>query len=114
MPVAVCSTRTALTAEVELGSVLQLPVNHFEGNYICDAETLAELRAEERIVLRYTENPNGSIDDIAGICNGAGNVVGLMPHPERACDALTCATDGAGLIGGLLGVSARRAAAIPV
>jgi phosphoribosylformylglycinamidine synthase len=107
--VAVATTRTALTAGTEVGAILRLPVNHFEGNYICDPATLAELHDEDRIVLRYAENPNGSIDDIAGICNRAGNVVGLMPHPERACDELTGATDGAALIGGLLGVGRRSA-----
>ena len=107
--VRVCSTRTPLTAAAEEGAVLALPVNHFEGNYICDAATLAQLRDEDRIVLRYTENPNGSIDDIAGICNVSRNVVGLMPHPERACDELTGATDGMSLIRGLLGVGDRVA-----
>ena len=66
-------------------TVLRIPINHFEGNYTCDAETLARLRADDRIVLRYVDNPNGSVDDIAGICNEGRNVVGLMPHPERAC-----------------------------
>jgi phosphoribosylformylglycinamidine synthase len=98
-----------LTAGSAVGTVLQLPVNHFEGNYICDAGTLDRLRSDDRIVLRYRENPNGSIDDIAGICNEKGNVVGLMPHPERACDELTGAMDGAALLGGLLGVDDRRA-----
>jgi phosphoribosylformylglycinamidine synthase len=110
VPVEVCTTRTPLTAGVELGAVLRLPVNHFEGNYICDAVTLERLRHEDRIVLRYRNNPNGSIDDIAGICNEAGNVVGLMPHPERACDELTGATDGARLLASLLGVADRRVA----
>ena len=68
--------------------MLRIPINHFEGNYTCSPETLAELRAEDRIVLRYVDNPNGSVDDIAGICNEGRNVVGLMPHPERACHAL--------------------------
>ena len=58
-------------------------------------ETLAELRAEDRIVFRYVDNPNGSVDDIAGVCNEGRNVVGLMPHPERACHALLGSTDGA-------------------
>jgi phosphoribosylformylglycinamidine synthase len=89
-----------------VGTVLRLPVNHFEGNYICDRSTLDQLRAEDRIVFRYTENPNGSVDDIAGICNGAGNVVGLMPHPERACDELTGAIDGAPLLQALLDATA--------
>jgi phosphoribosylformylglycinamidine synthase I len=109
VPVEVCTTRTPLTAASETGTILRLPVNHFEGNYICDRATLDRLRSEDRIVLRYTENPNGSVDDIAGICNGAGNVVGLMPHPERACDELTGATDGAGLLRGLLGAADRAA-----
>ena len=72
--------RSALTSTAPVGAVLHLPINHFEGNYVCDAKTLDQLRAEERVVLRYVANPNGSLDDIAGICNEAGNVVGLMPH----------------------------------
>ncbi|NCY17393.1 MAG: phosphoribosylformylglycinamidine synthase subunit PurQ, partial [Actinobacteria bacterium] len=63
------STDSVLTRGAGAGSVLRVPINHFEGNYTCDAETLAQLCAEDRIVLRYVENPNGSIDDIAGICN---------------------------------------------
>ena len=89
------------------GDVLRIPINHFEGNYTCDAETLAELRAEDRIVLRYVDNPNGSVDDIAGMCNEGRNVVGLMPHPERACHPLLGSTDGAVLLRSL----ARRAPA---
>ena len=68
--------------------MLRIPINHFEGNYVCDERTLAELRAEDRVVVRYVDNPNGSLDDIAGICNEGRNVVGLMPHPERASDPL--------------------------
>ena len=79
-----------------------MPINHFEGNYTCDVETLARLRDEDRIVLRYVDNPNGSLDDIAGVCNEEGNVVGLMPHPERACDELLGSADGAALIASLL------------
>jgi phosphoribosylformylglycinamidine synthase len=109
VPVEVVSVRTPLTGAVDAGTVLRLPVNHFEGNYICDAVTLARLRDEDRIVLRYVENPNGSIDDIAGICNVEGNVVGLMPHPERACDALTGAMDGSVLLQGLLAAAHGRA-----
>jgi phosphoribosylformylglycinamidine synthase len=109
VPVEICTTRTPLTAASAVGAILRLPVNHFEGNYICEPATLDRLRSEDRIVLRYTENPNGSVDDIAGICNAEGNVVGLMPHPERACDELTGATDGAGLLRSLLGASDRAA-----
>ena len=92
--VTVSSTRSVVTSLSTVGDVLRLPVNHFEGNYTCDARTLAQLRDEDRVVLRYVTNPNGSLDDIAGVCNLEGNVVGLMPHPERACDALLGSQDG--------------------
>ena len=103
---------TPLTAEATVGDELRIPINHFEGNYTCDADTLAELRAEDRVVVRYVDNPNGSVDDIAGVCNEGRNVVGLMPHPERACHPLVGSNDGAVLLRSLL-VSAgacRRAA----
>ena len=96
------STRSALTTEATPGAVLRLPINHFEGNYICDAATLDRLRADDRVVLRYVRNPNGSLDDIAGVCNERGNVVGLMPHPERASDPLLGSADGAVLLRSLL------------
>src|SRR5207249_2791987 len=83
-----------LTTEVPVGTILHVPINHFEGNYTCSPETLADLRGDERVVFRYVDNPNGSIDDIAGICSTGRNVVGLMPHPERACDELTGSADG--------------------
>ena len=98
----VTSTASVLTSEAQVGQVLRVPINHFEGNYTCSPETLAELRSEDRVVLRYVDNPNGSVDDIAGICNDARNVVGLMPHPERACNALLGSTDGRVLMGSLL------------
>jgi phosphoribosylformylglycinamidine synthase len=91
------STGSVLTSEVEQGAVVRLPINHFEGNYTCDDATLHRLRSDDRIVLRYVQNPNGSLDDIAGIANEQGNVVGLMPHPERASDALLGSVDGIGL-----------------
>lgn len=93
---------SALTTEASVGDVLRIPINHFEGSYTCDAETLAELRAEERVVLRYLDNPNGSVDDIAGVCSEGRNVVGLMPHPERASHALLGSTDGHVLLRSLL------------
>jgi len=96
------TTDSALTAEADVGDVLRVPINHFEGNYTCDANTLAALRADDRVVLRYLDNPNGSVDDIAGVCNAGRNVVGLMPHPERACHALVGSTDGAVLLRSLL------------
>jgi phosphoribosylformylglycinamidine synthase len=98
----VVSTRSVLTHRAEPGAILRIPINHFEGNYVCDSETLARLRADDRIVVRYVQNPNGSLDDIAGISNEAGNVVGLMPHPERASDALLGSADGVVLLESLL------------
>lgn len=104
--VEVASTRSVLTRDLLPGQRLTIPINHFEGNYTCDAATLECLKAEDRIVLRYVDNPNGSVDSIAGICNPGGNVVGLMPHPERASDRLLGSTDGAVLLRTLLGVAA--------
>ena len=100
---------TALTSGVPVGTELAIPINHFEGNYTCDAATLAELQAEHRIVLRYVDNPNGSVDDIAGVCNAGRNVVGLMPHPERASDPLLGSEDGIVLLQALLRTAAAPA-----
>jgi len=88
------SSDSVLTSGVPVGTELAIPINHFEGNYTCDADTLARLRGEDRVVLRYVDNPNGSVDGIAGVCNAARNVVGLMPHPERASDPLLGSVDG--------------------
>ena len=98
----VATSDSALTSAARVGDELAIPINHFEGNYTCDDRTLAELRDEERVVLRYVENPNGSVDDIAGICNRQRNVVGLMPHPERASDPLLGSTDGVVLLRSLV------------
>lgn len=98
----VASTESVLTAQAERGQILRIPINHFEGNYTCSPETLAELHGEDRVVLRYVDNPNGSVDDIAGICNDRRNVVGLMPHPERACNELLGSTDGRILLASVL------------
>ena len=93
---------TVATSALAAGDVLQLPINHFEGSYLCQPRALDELRAEERVVFRYTDNPNGSLDDIAGVCSVGRNVVGLMPHPERAVHPLLGSTDGAGVLRSLL------------
>ena len=100
---------TALTNLAHAGDTLRIPINHFEGNYVCDERTLSELRADKRIVLRYVANPNGSLDDIAGICNAEGNVVGLMPHPERASDPLLGSDDGLVLLKSLVATATSRA-----
>ena len=100
------TTNTPFTHELERGSVLNLPIAHAEGNYVCDDSTLEELRGEDRVVFRYCDehgdttdaaNPNGARDSIAGICNRERNVLGLMPHPERACEDLLGSSDGRNL-----------------
>jgi len=88
------TTNTPFTSAVQRGQNLTLPVAHGEGCYYADAPLLAALKAEDRVVLRYVDNPNGSLDDIAGICNDRRNVMGMMPHPERAADALLGSADG--------------------
>jgi phosphoribosylformylglycinamidine synthase subunit PurQ / glutaminase len=99
---------TVLTNRMTPGAELRVPINHFEGNYVCDPRTLDELRSEDRVVVRYVDNPNGSLDDIAGICNAVRNVVGLMPHPERASDPLLGSADGVGLLESLLDAAGVR------
>ena len=103
------STRSALTNAATEVAVLRIPINHFEGNYTCSPETLRELQDQDRIAFRYVENPNGSVDDIAGVCNEGRNVVGLMPHPERACHPLLGSTDGEPLLRSLLAAAKQRA-----
>jgi phosphoribosylformylglycinamidine synthase len=88
------TTKTPFTAAGEPGQILRLPVAHGEGCYFADQRTLNAIEAEDRVVLRYVDNPNGSINDIAGICNERRNVMGMMPHPERAADALLGSADG--------------------
>lgn len=85
--------RTSLwTANVQKD--IRIPIAHGEGRYVCDEDTLKRIQQEDRIAFRYVGNPNGSIDDIAGVLNEAGNVLGLMPHPERATRELRGSTDG--------------------
>ncbi len=103
------STNSVLTSATSLGATLRIPINHFEGNYICSPRTLDELKAEDRVILRYVSNPNGSVDDIAGITNEGRNVVGLMPHPERASNDLIRSSDGLPLLRSLLESATRRA-----
>jgi phosphoribosylformylglycinamidine synthase len=94
---------TTFSAACRPGQVLAIPISHGEGRYYADADTLARLEAERRVVFRYCDaagqttaeaNPNGSTDNIAGIINERGNVLGMMPHPERACEALLGGEDG--------------------
>ena len=96
-------TNTPFTVRAAAGQVLSLPIAHGEGNYFADPETIAMLESSGRVVFRYCDpqgrvtdaaNPNGSLHNIAGICNEARNVVGLMPHPERACESPLGSADG--------------------
>jgi phosphoribosylformylglycinamidine synthase len=97
------TNETPFTRELETGKILSIPIAHGEGNYVCDDATFAELEAENRIVFRYCNekgeitdeaNPNGSRANIAGICNSGRNILGMMPHPERACETLLGSDDG--------------------
>lgn len=89
------NNNTLFTNHYEAGQVIDIPIAHGEGNYYCDEETLAKLKANNQIVFTYSgHNPNGSLEDIAGIVNEQGNVLGMMPHPERAVDALVGGADG--------------------
>lgn len=108
-------TDTLFTSDYEAGQVLRAPIAHAEGNYRADAETVASLIAERRIVFRYVDsrgeategaNPNGSVENIAGIINEAGNVLGMMPHPERAMEPLLGSTHGRGIFTSIFAPSA--------
>ncbi|ALO05571.1 phosphoribosylformylglycinamidine synthase [Lactiplantibacillus paraplantarum] len=88
---------TAFTSAYGSTDQISLPIAHGEGNYYCDEATLAELRANHQIIFEYVDNPNGSTENIAGIMNRAGNVLGMMPHPERAVEMILGSTDGLGI-----------------
>jgi phosphoribosylformylglycinamidine synthase I len=95
-------TETAFTSRAEAGQRLTVPVKHGEGCYFADEELLAELEQNGQVLLRYEENPNGSVAAIAGVANEAGTVFGLMPHPEHAVDPLLGSADGALILGSLV------------
>ena len=114
------NANTPFTNACQPGEVLRIPIGHMEGNYYCDPQTLDTLQRESRIVLRYCApdgritaeaNPNGSLDNIAGICNEGRNVLGMMPHPDRCSEALLGSSDGAKIFRSmamaLAGVAAR-------
>jgi phosphoribosylformylglycinamidine synthase I len=88
------TTNSPFTCQAKPGQVVTAPIAHGEGCYYADERTLDELEAEDRVVFRYADNPNGSLRDIAGILNRERNVMGMMPHPERASDPLMGSTDG--------------------
>ncbi|MGF1600530.1 MAG: phosphoribosylformylglycinamidine synthase subunit PurQ [Thermosynechococcaceae cyanobacterium] len=110
IPLKVERTDLPWTSAYQGQGVITLPIAHGEGCYYADSQTLAELEANQQILFRYCDangtvnaaaNPNGSLDNIAGICNQQGNVLGMMPHPERASDTALTYTDGLGLFTGL-------------
>ncbi|MEC0172346.1 phosphoribosylformylglycinamidine synthase subunit PurQ [Paenibacillus graminis] len=90
----VVNNTTPFTVDYAKDEEIVIPIAHGEGNYYCDEETMAGLKANNQIVFTYSENPNGSVEHIAGICNVQGNVVGMMPHPERAANSLLGSEDG--------------------
>lgn len=115
MNVRVESTNTPFTHELKRAAVLKMPIAHAEGNYVCDDATLSQLLRDDRVIFRYCDadgqvndasNPNGSRDNIAGICNRERNVMGLMPHPERACEDLLGSSDGRDVFRSLAGTLA--------
>lgn len=112
------STNTPFTHDLKPRSVLRMPIAHAEGNFVCDDATLEELKREDRIIFRYCNeageltdaaNPNGARDNIAGICSRERNVMGLMPHPERACEDSLGSSDGRELFRSLAGTLAAAA-----
>ena len=94
MRVRVETTNSPFTNVCHTGQILRLPIAHCDGCYFAEPQIIEQLRREDRVLLRYCDNPNGSVDDIAGICNETRNVFGLMPHPERASERLLGSDDG--------------------
>jgi phosphoribosylformylglycinamidine synthase I len=116
------NTDTPFTCDATVGQVLQIPIAHMEGNYFCDSTTLDELERNHQIIFRYASpdatiepenteaNPNGSLSAIAGICNRERNVLGLMPHPERACESALGSRDGLVIFRSMVDSLVRRSA----
>ncbi|MBW0158745.1 phosphoribosylformylglycinamidine synthase subunit PurQ [Sedimentimonas flavescens] len=103
----VATTDSAFTAPYAKGAEVVFPVAHHDGNYTIDAEGLKALQGEDRVAFRYAQNPNGSVDDIAGVLSANRRVLGMMPHPERAVDPTQGGTDGAALFRALSGMLAQ-------
>jgi phosphoribosylformylglycinamidine synthase len=104
----VANANTSFTRNYQAGQIIRCPVAHHDGNFFADAETLARLEGQGQVVFRYAEgtNPNGSVNDIAGIVSDKGNVLGMMPHPENLIEAAHGGTDGRGLFESALGIAA--------
>jgi phosphoribosylformylglycinamidine synthase len=104
----VTNANTSFTRNYSPGQIIRCPVAHHDGNYFADADTLARIEGDGQVVFRYAEgtNPNGAINDIAGIVSDKGNVLGLMPHPENLIEAAHGGSDGRALFEGVLGIAA--------
>jgi phosphoribosylformylglycinamidine synthase len=102
---------TPFTARCEAGQRLVIPIKHHDGAWFAPPELLAELESRGQILLRYEDNPNGAVGDVAAVTNEAGNVMGLMPHPEHAVDPLLGSGDGAFILASLLDATTKRASA---
>jgi phosphoribosylformylglycinamidine synthase len=111
------SIDTPFTQSCREGEVLTIPIGHMDGNYFCDDTTLADLKHQRRIIFRYSNaggeiipqaNPNGSLDNIAGICNEGRNVLGMMPHPERSAEPELGCTEGFKIFESLVGAMAAK------
>ena len=99
----VVTSNTIFTESIEKGKILSMPIAHKEGNYIADKSTIDNLEQNDQIVFKYNDNPNGSMNNIAGIVNCERNVLGMMPHPERACSQLLGSEDGKFIFQSMLG-----------
>ena len=97
------TVNSPFTSKLTEGQILHMPIAHGDGRYFADERTLDELEDEDRIAFRYLDNPNGSLRDIAGVLNKERNVMGMMPHPERACDPLMGSAEGLGIFESMLG-----------
>jgi phosphoribosylformylglycinamidine synthase subunit PurQ / glutaminase len=106
-PLTVANLDSPWTSQYAQSSSITLPIAHGEGRYHAEPETIEALEAEKRVLFRYQSNPNGSLHNIAGICNAQKNVLGMMPHPERAADAVLGSTDGLGVFKSLLTACSR-------
>lgn len=111
------TTHSPFTSQLQPGQVLRIPIGHMEGNYYCDDQTLRELQAEDRIAFRYCTpdgritpeaNPNGSLDNIAGVLNKGRNVLGMMPHPDRSSESILGSADGLAIFQSMIGTLTAR------
>ena len=116
------TANTPFTQTLSKGEVVKIPIGHMEGNYFCDAQTLARLEGDDRIVFRYSTaegkitseaNPNGSLGNIAGILNGGRNVLGMMPHPDRSSEGLLGSVDGYKIFASIVSALQQKKAASP-